>query len=1700
MADVWSRLGIKPYEADPSKVKLKLEDMKPPPALVRTPRTLPQDTVFSQDGFIPDALRTMGDTGLNYLNLGAAGINALGGEIDQTLFVDAINAVRGEQEKSDTRTLSPMRKAETDKIKAQMSSAKGVVDNVIAGGNAGLDMLMHPIENSGKIVGGLADPTNFIPGIAGAKIATKLGGGVLSRVGAGAAAGAVSNAPINAIEEGTFAAARGEDWKKSTAAGFGGGAVGGAMIGGVTGGLSRPSISQPQIDPNEYISNIMSQWANGKKGEVVPFSEGEKLDPNGQIGTTRSLPYNPLDNGVEDPALLTHESQNQIPYSNEIKQITHNGTIIAGNPGWSEPLGNRIQEAIDARRGNDITDHINGIIDTEVIDRMATHVTQWADSRELVVREESVQAQEQITQMLGSGMDRQAIATTLDNMITPTRDDIAISQLLNNGAPLPSRLSGIRPIMMLENSIKTAIENPTIARTNKEFYEVLVAQGVDKPLANVMTGAYAAKDPSMLRDHIYQTLTANAPKLIDATPFREEAQAKAAEVVRVNEEQMAAEILLNTPKTILEDTKTVLKQPKKPLNDQAQAIKDASEIPVGGSEDATKAAVQAAFQKQPDSQYKNLSAKDRAEMDQAYANVPEDLYGKAMATTNEVLGNDAGSANMALIDARAKAMGITSDELMQRTGMTIENKTDQEGAQYVKDMEEANAMFQKSDVVNELNRQALRMNHEGDVLSLAMDFNSPIKTPLFETKISLDKLLNHIAEKDDFERRIEYVNLIKPTLEKPLFITHENGRYRFFKTFIDDNDKTTKFLTVIEDDNGEFIGITMTPLKNTDVRNLLKGDLVWGGDTLSAISTPQRPNKGRSLDESVHQKNIDVKLPEEVINGMVDLGFKSTGEMRSTISLFSTADVSTLPHELMHVFERTLDKDERSAFDHAFREYAAGEDRSEAGARGFEAYLGEGKAPTKELQAVFDKFKTWLRDLWEMVFHTPENGFKLNDSQRAFYRAMMGDKEAIKEVFGDMTAAPIEKDMIAAKILDDMPEAATVTKGENTQGGLFGADDGIIQQPKLFSDKVEVDTLKVPDGIKATPQEYRTTVREMAKGESLSYPMVADQIKRSKSYVEAKEEAIVKGQGDSLFGDDPKTETVLEDVGAKIGGARKDDWANRGITVKDLEAMSGGEAAKYATKDNVLGKADYAKMVEDGADPRRVAIYKVVRDSMAAKPGKDTPKDRADYVEMMGVARTVLSEFVNEIIGYDKINDRAMKKIGLDRFADGTMEQKNKFWSIYKGRTSPLNVTHRELIKADSLIKKGFPIIEPYRKIYTAIATGKNDAGEFEYALRAADRYIRGDDGIIMKFASKDEAHVKAKELYEGRKASGDKTLTEPKRPHLENIERTGEDVRGGKDTGADDFMRQYGFRGVEFGNWAAKDERQKIINHAYDGLNDLARVLNIPDKAVSLNGTLGMAFGSRGKGSAAAHYEPSKIVINMTKLSGAGSMAHEWGHALDHYFGELDHDNAYDGAGKYTTGGRGDVVDRSNLRPEMKEAFAGVMQAIFKSDANRAEVIRKYELILEEAIAMESKSTKPGSYSRVPWAQKKLNDLINGDARDGASSSYYTNAKQLNGKSGEYWTRPTELFARAFEAYVFDKLNTDFKRSDYLVQGVEGERYATGFKGNPYPNGLERQSINLAFDALFKTIKQESMSDGNIRLFQTKKIADGLKKMMEDC
>lgn len=582
-----------------------------------------------------------------------------------------------------------------------------------------------------------------------------------------------------------------------------------------------------------------------------------------------------------------------------------------------------------------------------------------------------------------------------------------------------------------------------------------------------------------------------------------------------------------------------------------------------------------------------------------------------------------------------------------------------------------------------------------------------------------------------------------------------------------------------------------------------------------------------------------------------------------------------------------------------------------------------------------------------------------------------------------------------------------------------------------------------------------------------------------------------------------------EDAGEKIGGARKDQWAERGLRASDLEGMSQGEAYQYVTKDAVWPKPDYAKMVADGTDPEVAAIIKIIRDRLAARPREDSARGRVDYIEMMRHIRDEFAGVRTRAQLSDARGNILYNRLGWDRNGSSltsSKELRDRLFSVVKGRREAIGVQYGDTQKAAKMIGDGFPDeIAPWRRKFDVRETGSDN-----YAITPKGKWRPVESG----FETQAEAEARAKDIYEETKSSTDSAAL-PTRPHLDAIERTGEDVRGGRNVDSQNFINDFGFRGVEFGNWVASDERQKSINMAYDALHDMARVIGVPPKALSLDGTLGLAFGARGSGRAAAHYEPGKLVINLTKLSGAGSLAHEWGHALDHYFGMLDRPASSKGATRGASGWYGRIQPHEwnrhveNLRPEMQESFYNLIGALFRKDKDRATAVRDTELALEAAQGNKEKYAKqlsdhedqPAQKQNAAWAKQMRDYLAHqdrritilkgalSDLRDEAKpytpskteSSYYKSAKALSGKSGEkgYWARPTELFARAFESYVFDKIKADGNRSDYLVQGVEPERYERGYKGNPYPAGPERTAINSAFDHLFETMDTREGASG---------------------
>lgn len=307
-----------------------------------------------------------------------------------------------------------------------------------------------------------------------------------------------------------------------------------------------------------------------------------------------------------------------------------------------------------------------------------------------------------------------------------------------------------------------------------------------------------------------------------------------------------------------------------------------------------------------------------------------------------------------------------------------------------------------------------------------------------------------------------------------------------------------------------------------------------------------------------------------------------------------------------------------------------------------------------------------------------------------------------------------------------------------------------------------------------------------------------------------------------------------------------------------------------------------------------------------------------------------------------------------------------------------------------------------------------------------------------------------------------------------ENRPRTGEDYRQGRDATPEMFDEAFGFRGVQFGEWVKQgknpQERQRMLNESFDALHDLAGILNIPTKAISLNGELGLAFGARGSGRASAHYEPGEVVINLTKTRGAGTLAHEWFHALDNYFQK----KRGTGAGRegsfityapetyYVNQKNGQRLPAADYEP-MAEGGRGRRGQKFVKSRFNPDDWKKVEGVRPEVA--QSFAQLVEALDKSPMSQRSA---LMDKSRDG------------------YWSRIIERAARSFENYVIAKMQDKGYDNDFLANVKAFEDWGQKNPGRyPYLKDDELGPVVEAFDNLFSTIETRETGRG-VELYST--------------
>lgn len=366
-----------------------------------------------------------------------------------------------------------------------------------------------------------------------------------------------------------------------------------------------------------------------------------------------------------------------------------------------------------------------------------------------------------------------------------------------------------------------------------------------------------------------------------------------------------------------------------------------------------------------------------------------------------------------------------------------------------------------------------------------------------------------------------------------------------------------------------------------------------------------------------------------------------------------------------------------------------------------------------------------------------------------------------------------------------------------------------------------------------------------------------------------------------------------EDFGEKIGGARKDMWrGSKGLTVDDLEELNDRELEKYVTKKEIFGTNFFERLYNtEKYEYDALALMKLMYDKLDARPKliyDDATKNREvceRYVEVtVRLKETLLDMYTFEAVS------QAIKDFVIDNdyVRKGITYGYNYSSQVLKG--DPINRSFCSLCIRISLDSKAYRkevLAYAKRKQFLTPADKKFPVGYVCNQSSDGTYYVvyhnqtSGSKTIANKIPTEEEALRIARTYSHDQRTVVEKYVP----PQLSEVKREGPEYRfmGSRATG-NKLMNRYGFRGGEFGNWLTDADRQISLDMAYDSLSDLARALNITYDSIGLDNTLAIAFGSRGVRNALAHYEPLRRVINLTKLKGAGSLAHEWWHALDDY------------------------------------------------------------------------------------------------------------------------------------------------------------------------------------------------------------------------
>ena len=245
-------------------------------------------------------------------------------------------------------------------------------------------------------------------------------------------------------------------------------------------------------------------------------------------------------------------------------------------------------------------------------------------------------------------------------------------------------------------------------------------------------------------------------------------------------------------------------------------------------------------------------------------------------------------------------------------------------------------------------------------------------------------------------------------------------------------------------------------------------------------------------------------------------------------------------------------------------------------------------------------------------------------------------------------------------------------------------------------------------------------------------------------------------------------------------------------------------------------------------------------------------------------------------------------------------------------------------------------------------------------------------------------------------------------------LERRGPVRNLGASPGFVEIRNYFNFRSIKIGGWVSEAEKQQASINFFIALLDLQDILSVPVEVISLRGALSLHYGTGGQPGVSAHYQPSNRSLALAKNAGAGSLAHEWFHAFDHYIAQQIFSK--DPGERF-----GSTAWLADF-PLKDHPLCNALSEVYR------------------AVLLDSSGEAPSDLVKRSVAADRADKTL-------------------------YWSRPEELCARCFEAFIEDARI----RNNFLAN-----RTRTQIRGHQvYPVAQEREKLADVYQRYFNLLGQ---------------------------